>query len=62
MVKYLDDTGLTYLWEKIKSLFATKEEVEEALTERIPQYVLCTLPEYNAMESHDENTFYIIIA
>lgn len=27
-----------------------------------PQYVLCTLTEYNAMQSHDSDTYYLILA
>lgn len=29
MGKFVGSTGLTYLWEKIKSIFATKEEFNE---------------------------------
>lgn len=54
MTKYLDSVGLTYLWDKITSIFAKKED--------IPQYVICTLSEYNAMQSHDSGTYYIIIS
>lgn len=53
-MKYLDSVGLTYLWNKISSIFAKKED--------IPQYVICTLSAYNAMDSHDSDTYYIILA
>lgn len=53
MTKYLDSVGLTYLWNKITSIFAKKED--------IPQYVICTLGEYEDMASHDADTYYIII-
>lgn len=63
MTKYLDGTGLAYLWGKITSLFATKEELGgKADAEDIPQYVICTLSAYNAMASHDAGTYYIIIS
>lgn len=52
-MKYLDSVGLTYLWSKISSIFAKKED--------IPQYVICTLADYNDMESHDSDTYYIIL-
>lgn len=54
MTKYLDSVGLTYLWDKITSIFAKKED--------IPQYVICTLSEYNALDTYDDNTYYIIVA
>lgn len=54
MTKYLDSVGLTYLWNKITSIFAKKED--------IPQYVICTLSAYQAMASHDPDTYYIIIS
>lgn len=53
-MKYLDSVGLAYLWSKISSLFAKKED--------IPQYVICTLSAYNAMATHDPDTYYIIIS
>ena len=53
-MKILDSTGLTYLWGKITAVFAKKAD--------LPQYVICTLSEYNAMASHDADTYYIIIA
>jgi hypothetical protein len=53
MTKYLDSVGLTYLWNKISTIFAKKED--------IPQYVICTLDEYEDMASHDADTYYIII-
>lgn len=53
-MKYLDSVGLAYLWNKISSLFAKKED--------IPQYVICTLSAYNAMATHDPDTYYIIIS
>lgn len=78
MKKYLDDTGLTYFWSKVKALFATKSEVsakansadlatvattgEYTDLNNAPQYVLCTFSEYNAIASHDANTYYIIIS
>lgn len=62
-MKYLDSVGLTYLWGKITSIFATKEELaDKADADDIPQYVICTLSQYNAMASHDADTYYIIIA
>lgn len=51
---FLDNTGLIYLWGKITAVFAKKAD--------LPQYVICTLAEYNAMASHDADTYYIIIA
>lgn len=51
---FLDNTGLAYLWGKITAVFAKKAD--------LPQYVICTLAEYNAMASHDADTYYIIIA
>lgn len=51
---YLDNTGLAYFWGKITAVFAKKAD--------LPQYVICTLDEYNAMASHDADTYYIIIA
>ena len=71
-MKFLDDIGLTYLWGKITDLFATKANISDLadvattgsysdLTDA-PQYVICTLSEYNLMASHDVNTYYIIIA
>lgn len=53
-MRYLDDVGLTYLWGKITALFVKKAE--------IPQYVICTLSEYEALESYSSNTYYIIVA
>ena len=53
-MKILDDTGLTYLWGKITAIFAKKAD--------LPQYIICTLTEYNEMASHDADTYYIIIA
>lgn len=53
-MKILDSTGLAYFWDKIIAVFAKKAD--------LPQYVICTLAEYNAMASHDANTYYIIIA
>lgn len=61
-MKYLDSVGLTYLWGKICAIFATKEELEEATGGSSAQYVICTLSQYNAMESHDSGTYYIIIS
>lgn len=52
-MKILDDNGLSYLWGKITSVFVKKTD--------LPQYVICTLAEYNAMVSHDANTYYIIV-
>ena len=61
--KYLDGTGLAYLWEKLKGFFATKTELNaKADAADIPQYVICTLSAYNAMASHDAGTYYIIIS
>lgn len=60
-MKYLDSVGLTYLWGKITEIFATKEELEEASSGSSQQFVLCTLSQYNAMASHDADTYYIII-
>lgn len=51
-MKYLDSVGLAYLWSKISSLFAKKEDVS--------QYIVCTLAEYLALESYNDNTYYII--
>lgn len=53
MPKYLDNSGLTYLWGKITAVFAKKAD--------LPQYVICTLDEYEDMASHDADTYYIII-
>jgi hypothetical protein len=61
-MKYLDSVGLTYLWGKITSIFATKEELAEASSSSSTQYVICTLSDYNAMASHDSDTYYIIIS
>lgn len=81
-MKYLDSVGLTYLWNKISSLFATKAEMDDLLDTKAstsdladvattgsytdlvdaPQYIICTLAEYNSMASHDAGTYYIIIA
>lgn len=61
-MKYLDSVGLTYLWGKITQIFATKEELEEVSGGSSAQYVICTLSDYNAMASHDSDTYYIIIA
>lgn len=63
MPKYLDTTGLSYVWGKIVSLFATKDELDaKADAADIPQYVICTLSAYQAMASHDPDTYYIIIS
>lgn len=51
---FLDNTGLAYFWGKITAVFAKKAD--------LPQYVICSQAEYNAMASHDANTYYIIIA
>lgn len=42
----------------------TGQQVQEVISRvlAMPQYVLCTLSEYEAMEFHDSNTYYIIIA
>lgn len=53
MTKYLDGTGLAYLWSKLTEIFAKNED--------LPQYVICSLAEYNAMATHDADTYYIII-
>lgn len=61
-MKYLDSVGLTYLWGKITSIFATKDELaDKADADDIPQYVICTLSDYNGMATHDTDTYYIII-
>lgn len=52
MTKYLDSVGLQYLWDKIASIFAKKEDVS--------QYIVCTLAEYNGLESYGNNTFYVV--
>lgn len=38
MAKYLDSTGLTYLWQKIKNAFATKSELE-TVDDKFANYV-----------------------
>lgn len=78
MKKYLDNVGLAYLWGKITALFATKTELSGKVNSAdladvattgsytdlvdAPQYVLCTFSQYNAMASHDADTYYIIIS
>ncbi len=59
MTKYLDATGLSYLWSKIEETFAKKGEGGGGSS---TSYEIMTLAEYNAMASHDADTFYIIIA
>ena len=62
-MKLLGNDSFTYLWEKITKIFATKAELNAIVgTIDIPQYVICTLSEYNAMQSHDSETYYIIIS
>lgn len=53
-MRILGNDSFVYFWNKISSIFAKKED--------IPQYVICTLSEYNAMQSHDSGTYYIIIS
>lgn len=65
-------TGNGYTKAEINSLLNTKANSADlanvATSGRYadlvgaPQYVLCTLSEYNGMMSHDSNTYYIIIA
>lgn len=59
MTKYLDATGLSYLWSKMLVTFAKKGEGGGGSS---TSYEIMTLAEYNAMASHDADTFYIIIA
>lgn len=74
--KYINDEGLNYLWGKVKSYMSgaisgkantadlATVATSGSYTDLIdaPQYVICTLSEYNTMISHDANTYYIIIA
>lgn len=65
-------TGNGYTKAEINSLLNTKANSADlanvATSGRYadlvgaPQYVLCTLAEYNAMATHNANTYYIIIA
>lgn len=72
---YLDGDGLSHFWDKIKT-YVTGQISGKANTADLatvatsgsytdlvdaPQYVICTQSAYNAMASHDADTYYIIL-
>lgn len=50
--RFLDDTGVTHLWGKIKGMFATKAEVNSKLK---------TYYQHNIYISSDDQTFIIVL-